>query len=96
MRWFGSSFCVSVPLLFFSFLFLAFLVVLLCRPSVGPSPGYIIGLIVPAISNLVPSGLGLCPERMHDDFGFVFFSLLFFSFPLCFFPFFALFLPFFV
>ena len=37
-----------------------------------------------ANGNLVPSGLGLRPERMHDDFwfGFVFFCFL--SFPLLF------------
>ena len=48
-----------------------------CRPSVGPSTGHIIGLMVPANSNLVPLGHGLRPERM---FAFVSFSLLFLSF----------------
>ena len=32
-------------------------------PSVGPSAGHIIGLIVPANRNLVPSGLGPRSER---------------------------------
>ena len=41
-----------------------------CLPSVGTSSGHIIRLIVPANSNLVPSGLGLRPERMHDYSGF--------------------------
>ena len=41
-----------------------------------PSAGHIIGLTVPANSNLVPSGLGLLPERMM----FVLFQLFFFSF----------------
>ena len=46
-----------------------------------PSAGRIIGLTVsPANSNLVPSGLGLLPERMHVSFCFIFhfFSLLLF------------------
>ena len=45
-----------------------------------PSAGHIIRLTVsPANSNLVPSGLGLLPERMHVGFCFIFnfFSLLF-------------------
>ena len=58
--------------------YLGFRLVLSCRLSVGPSPGHIIGLIVPANSNLVPSGLGLRPDRMHDDFGFVCLFLSFF------------------
>ena len=44
-------------------------------PSVGPSAGHIIGLIVPANRNLVPSGLGLRSERL-----FVFDSFVFRSF----------------
>ena len=44
--------------------------------------------IGPANGNLVLSGLGLRPVRMHNDFGFVFFFPLFLSpFPLRFFPF---------
>ena len=46
-----------------------------------PPAGHIIGLTVsPANSNLVPSGLGLLPERMHACFCFIFhfFSFLFF------------------
>ena len=60
-----------------------------CLPSVGTSSGHIIRLIVPANGNLVPSGLGLRPERMHDYSGFLFFFpfLIFFSFPLRFFTF---------
>ena len=60
------------------------------------SPGHIIGLIVPANSNLVHSELGLRPERMHYGLGFIFFPfVLFLSSPfLSFFascaPFFAL------
>ena len=50
-----------------------------CRPSVGPSPRHIVGLIVPANSILVPSGLGLRPARMHEVFSFVYLSFLFFS-----------------
>ena len=53
---------LCVAALFFSFLFyffLAFRLVLSCHPSVGPSPRHIVGLIVPANNNLVPSGLGL-------------------------------------
>ena len=74
--------------LFFSFI-LAFRLVLSCCRAVGPSPGHIIrGLIVPANSNLVPSGLGLCPARLYEVFCFVFLSFLF-LFP--FLPVFALF-----
>ena len=50
-----------------------------------PSAGHIIGLTVPpANSDLLPSGLGLLPERMYvfDSF-FFFFSFLFFSFFPC-------------
>ena len=52
-----------------------------CRPSVGPSTGRIIGLIVPANGNLV---LGTRPApRARAYFCFVF-SLFFFSyFPFC-------------
>ena len=61
--------------------YLGFRLVLSCRLSVGPSPGHIIGLIVPANSNLVPSGLGLRPERMlvvvPVSFLFLSFSCLF-------------------
>ena len=64
-----------------------FRLTLSCRRPVGPSTGHAIGLIVTANSNVVPSGLGLCPERMHDDFDFnliYFGSFLFsFSFPFC-------------
>ena len=66
-------------LLYFSF-FLASRLVLSCRPSVGPSHGHIIRLIVPANSNLVRSGLGLRPARMYEVFCFIFLSFLFFSF----------------
>ena len=60
---------------------LAFLLFFCC-----PSAGHIIGLTVsPANSNLVPSGLGLIPERMHAFFVFIFFLLSFFPFPV-FFP----------
>ena len=77
------SFCfvfssVSVPSSFFSYLI--FDLVLSCRPSVGPSTGHIMGLIVPANSNPVPSGLSLRPERIWFrflSFLFVFFSFLF-------------------
>ena len=80
-------------LLFFSF-FLAFHLVLSCRPFVGRSPGHIIGLTVPANSNRVPSGLGLRTARMHIYIFNVFFP--FFSFlPFLFAPF-RPFLPFFV
>ena len=41
----------------------------MCRPSVGPPAGQ---LIVPANSNLVPSGLGLRPERMPVFVSFFF------------------------
>ena len=47
-----------------------------------PSAGHIIGLTVsPANSNLVPSGLGLLPERMHVCFCFIFHLFSFLSFP---------------
>ena len=71
-----------------SFLFfLAFGLVLSCRPSVGPSSGHIIELIVPANSNLVPSGLGLRPECMMILFSFFsFFSFHFLSVPFLFCP----------
>ena len=79
---FASSFFSSVcPLLFFSCL--VFRLVLSCRPSVGPSPGQIIRLVVAANSNHVPSGLGLHPERILNlELGFVlsFFLFLFTSF----------------
>ena len=54
-----------------------------CR--VGQPPGHMMGLIAPAKSKLDPTGLGLSPERMHDNVGLVL-SFLFFSFLLCFFP----------
>ena len=82
---FSSVFC---SILFFSFL--VFRLVLSCRPSVGPSTEHITGLIVPASSNLVPSGLGLRHERMFVVV-FVSFPLSFLSFrffPFRFFPFF--------
>ena len=85
---FSSS--VSLLSSFFLFCFLAFRLVLSCPPSVGPSPRHIIGLIVPANSNRVPSGLGLRPARMHKVFRFGFLSFLFFS-SFSFLPFFALF-----
>ena len=56
-----------------------FLLGLSCRSSVGRSTGHIIGLIVPANSNLVPWGLGLCPDCMLVLFRFVLFSFLLFS-----------------
>ena len=59
--------------LFFSF-FLAFRLVLSCRPSVGPSPRLIVGLVVPADMNLAPSGLGLRLVGMHEVYCFVFLS----------------------
>ena len=46
-----------------------------------PSAGHIIGLTVPADSNLVPSGLGLLPERMMFVFCFILFYFLFYLFP---------------
>ena len=61
---------------------LVFRLVFSCRPSVGPSAGHIVGLIVPANSNLVPSGLGLRPERMFVSFHFSFLSLPFCVFPI--------------
>ena len=69
-----------------SFLFFSWLL------SVGPSPRHIIGLIVPANSNRVPSGLGLRPARMHEVFVSVSFpSSCFILFLFCpFWPFFAL------
>ena len=78
--------------LFFSvlFFFACLRLLLSCRLSVGPSPRLIIGLTVPANSNLVPSGLGLRPARMHEVFCLFFLSFLcffFFSFS----PLFALF-----
>ena len=82
---FSSVFC---SILFFSFL--VFRLVLSCRPSVGPSTEHITGLIVPASSNLIPSGLGLRHERMFVVV-FVSFPLSFLSFrffPFRFFPFF--------
>ena len=66
-------------LLFFSF-FLAFRLVLSCRTSVGTSPRYVIGLIVPANSTLVPSRIGLRPVLMYEVFCCVFISFLSFSF----------------
>ena len=88
--WFRFLALCLCPLVFFLLFFIPFRLVLSCRPSVvGPSPGHIIRLIVPADSTLVPSGFGLRPERVHDDFWFRFFFpfLVFFSFPLRFFPF---------
>ena len=66
-------------LLHFSFL-IASRLVLSCRPYVAPSHGHIIGLIVPANSNRVRSGLCLRPPRMYVVFCFIFLSFLFFSF----------------
>ena len=57
---------------------LGFYRVLSRSPSVGPSTGHIIGLIVPANSNLVSSGLGLRPERRFVVVSFLFLSFLFF------------------
>ena len=59
----GFVFCFlfsAVSALFFSFP--VFRLVLTCRPSVGPSPGHIIGLIVPANTTLSPrdSACALC------------------------------------
>ena len=73
-------------LLFFSF-FLAFRLVLSCRTSVGTSPRYVIGLIVPANSTLVPSRIGLRPVLMYEVFCCVF--ILSFRFLFSFWPFFA-------
>ena len=81
-----------VFLSFFPILFLALRLVLSCRPSVRPS--HIIGLIVPANSNRVPSGFGLHP-RMHEVFCFVFFFLSVLSFFFFLSPFYPI-LPFFV
>ena len=69
---------VFLVLLFFYSV--AFRLVLPYRPSVGPLPRHIIGLIVPANSNRVPVGLGLRPARMHKDFCFGFLSIHFFPF----------------
>ena len=76
------AFFSSVSALFFSFL--VFRLVLLCRPSIGPSTGNILGLIVSVNSNLIPSGLGLRPERLFVLVSFFF--LFFLLFPFCFFP----------
>ena len=54
-----------------------------CRPSVGTSSGHIVGLIVPANSSLILSGLGRRPEC---KFVFVSFFLYFLSSRFCFFP----------
>ena len=82
--WFVFELYVAVSFLFFffSFSFPAFRLVWSCRPSVGPSPRHIIGLIVPANSNRVPSGLGLRPARMHKVFVSVFFPFCSFLFAL--------------
>ena len=77
---------VFLVLLFFYSV--AFRLVLPYRPSVGPLPRHIVGLVVPADSNLVSSGLGLRSARMHEVFCFVFLSFLSFLF-----FFFALFCP---
>ena len=60
---------------------------LLCRPSVGSSTGHIIGVIVPANSNLIPSGHSLRPERMLILFPASFFFFNFASFLFLFLPF---------
>ena len=90
----SSSDCVPAPLLAFC-LALSCVVLLLVNHLDN------IRLIVPANSNLVHPGLGLRPERMHDNFGFVFFinfpsnfSFRFLSVSSLFFN--AFFLPFFV
>ena len=96
----GSVFCSFFYIRFSGLLLLliffrAFRLVLSCRPSVGPS-GHIMGLIVPANSNLVPSGFGLRPERIHYFIGFVFLSFVYFhflSFSFLFTPPLALFCP---
>ena len=67
----------SFPLSLSSFFFFFAFRLVLCRPSLGPSPGHMIGLIVPTNSNFVPSGLGLRPARMRELFSFVFLSFLF-------------------
>ena len=87
---------LCVAALFFSFLFfsffLAFSLVLSCRPSVGPSPRHIIGLIQPANSNLFPPGIACA---LHACMKFLFrFSFL--SVPVFFFAPFCPFLPFIV
>ena len=87
---------LCVVALFFSFLvllFLAFRLVLSCRPSVGPSPTHIVRLIVPANSDLVPSGLGLRSASMHEVFVSFFFPFFCFVFFFPFMPLFALFCP---
>ena len=85
-----------VAALFFCFVlfclvlfFLVLRLVLSCRPSVGPSPRHIIGLIPPANSNLFPPGLA-CALRACMKFLFRFSFLSF----LCLFLF-CPFLPFF-
>ena len=85
-----------VAALFFCFVlfclvlfFLVLRLVLSCRPSVGPSPRDIIGLIPPANSNLFPPGLA-CALRACMKFLFRFSFLSF----LCLFLF-CPFLPFF-
>ena len=83
---------LCVAALFISFLFFSFLLfsfsclpsVLPCRPSVGPSPRHIVGLIGPANSSPVPSGLGLHAAQTHQVFCFVFLY-----FPVFVLPFFA-------
>ena len=67
-------FCFCFCFFFFFFSFLAFRLVWSCRPSVGPSPRHIIGLMMPANHNRVPAGLGLRPACMHSFFVSVFFS----------------------
>ena len=95
-RWFCFYFvfqlCVSAPFSS-SCSCPVFRVVLYCRPSVSPSYGYVIGLIVPANSNLVPSGLDLRPERMSISVSCYYSFHAFLSFPFCFVLFFALFCP---
>ena len=91
--WFFELCVAALFFVFCFFLFLDFCLVLSCRPSacrssVDPSPRHIIGLIVPANSNRVPSGLGLRPASMHKVFCFGFLSSLFFP------SFFAPFCPF--
>ena len=81
----SALFCL---LLFYDTLFSCpvFRLVLSCRPSAGPSPGHIIGLILSANSNLAPSGLGLRPERILTSVTFFHhFLFSFLLFPFCFF-----------
>ena len=75
---FFSSVCLPSSLLFLSCLPSGLMVSSFCWPINWTYHRHIIGLIVPANSNLAPSGLGLRRERTFVLFSF-FFSFLFLS-----------------